>query len=117
MRLREAMVETIESIKPINLLKSTMKNALESSELRGGLVSAALGVTAGYLSRRLFIGSHPGPVRKLIGTLLMFGVSKVITSNSEFISKIEDKLIHLVSKKELDISDEDAAMELTYDIS
>jgi len=52
-------------------------------------------------------------MRKLLGTLLVFGVSKLITKNSSIIDKVENRIIDLVRKKDAQ-ADHDNPIEITY---
>ena len=71
------------SLKPTNLLKTTIHEVQESPELKHNLFKVALGLGAGYFSRKLVVGKSAGLVKKAIGTALQYGVT-------QFISKKDD---------------------------
>lgn len=71
------------SLKPTNLLKTTIHEVQESTELKHNLFKVALGLGAGYFSRKLVVGKSAGLVKKALGTALQYGVT-------QFISKKDD---------------------------
>jgi len=70
-----------ESIKPINFIRNTVKEINRSSELKADLLTLAVGVGVGYLSKILFKRVKHQPLKKLLGAALLFGVSKLIARN------------------------------------
>ncbi len=78
---------TVETLKPINLIKSTLLEAVESEDLQDNFLNAALGLSAGYVSKMMFQGKSGGPVRKILGTALMFGIKNLIAQNPETVKK------------------------------
>ena len=79
--LKEQFFHTYESIKPINMLRTTFREAIASRELKEDFVNTAIGLAAGFLSKILFQGITKSPVKKLLGTALMFGVTKIVAKN------------------------------------
>lgn len=49
--LKEHFRETYESLKPINILKSTFKKASSSPNLKSQLTNTAIGMTTGFLAK------------------------------------------------------------------
>lgn len=43
-----------ESIKPMNLIKNSIMEAVESPEIQDNFLNATVGITAGYISKLLF---------------------------------------------------------------
>lgn len=81
--MKEQFLVAVESIKPINLIKSTFIEAAESGDLQDNLINKSLGLSAGYVTKVLFQGASGGPVRKILGTVLMFGIKNLIARNPE----------------------------------
>lgn len=73
----------VESIKPINLIKSAFIEATESEDLQANFVNTSIGLSAGYVSKMLFQGISHGPLRKIIGTAIMFGIKNLVAQNPE----------------------------------
>jgi len=81
--MKAQFLVAVESIKPINLIKSTFMEATESEDLQGNLINSSIGLSAGYISKMLFQGVSHGPLRKIIGTALMFGIKNLVAQNPE----------------------------------
>lgn len=70
--------ETYESYKPANILKNTLTEVSASPKFRHNLLNVALGLGAGYLSRRLMVGRQAGLLKRIIGTAVQFGVTTLV---------------------------------------
>ena len=70
--------ETYESYKPANILKNTLSEVSASPKFRHNLLNVAIGLGAGYLSRRLMVGRQAGLLKRVIGTAVQFGVTTLI---------------------------------------
>ena len=101
-QLREQVYLTVESLKPVNLIKSTLHEVATSPYLVDNILGGSVGLASGYLSRKLVIGGSHNIIRKLIGTILQFGVTNVVAQNSNKIKSIGEFIYkHFLRKKEL----------------
>ncbi len=71
------------SLKPTNLLKTTIHEVQESTELKHNLFKVALGLGAGYFSRKMVVGKSAGLVKKALGTVLQYGVTQFISKKGD----------------------------------
>ena len=97
--LKEQFHLAYESVKPLNFIKSTFKEAAESRDLKDNLINTSVGLAAGYLSKVLFQGISNNPLRKLLGSALMFGVTNVVSRNPETVNAVGRGLIRIITKK------------------
>jgi len=97
--LKEQFHHTYESLKPLNILKSTFREATSSPDFKGDLLGTTMGLTAGYLSKALIVGVSHNPIKKLLGTLLQLGISTVVSKNSESIKLLADSIVNFFKKK------------------
>jgi len=88
-----------ESIKPLNLIKSTFKEAVESPDLKDNVINTSVGLATGYLSKLLFVNVSHSPVRKLLGIALQFGITQMVAKNPEAVKSIGKKLMKIISPK------------------
>lgn len=95
--LKEQVNQAYESIKPINLIRSTFKEAIASQDLREDIINLSLGLVAGYVSKKVFSGMEESPLKKLLGTSLQFGITLFIVNNPETIQAISDGIIKFIS--------------------
>lgn len=94
--LKEQFYLTYESLKPVNLLKSTLKDISSSPYLVDNLLGTALGLASGYLSKKIFIGSSGNSIRKLLGSILQFGVTNVVAQHPEAIKSFGQLILQQI---------------------
>lgn len=97
--LRDDFHLAYESVKPINLIKNTLKEAVHSQDLKDNIINTSLGLTAGYLSRMLFVGASAGPVKKILGAALLFGITNLVAKNPEVIKSVGRGILNLIRSK------------------
>jgi hypothetical protein len=99
--LKEQFFITYENLRPINIFRNTLKEAFSSSFMIENFSGTALGAAGGLLLRKLFVGKSGSALRKLFGAILQFGVSKIISQNSDFIKAAGQSIFqHILHKKE-----------------
>jgi len=102
LQLKEQVYLTVESLKPINLIKSTIHEVASSPYLIDNMLGATVGLASGYLSRKLVIGGSHNIIRKLFGSILQFGVTNVVAQHSDRIKSIGEFIYkHFLRKKEV----------------
>jgi hypothetical protein len=100
--LKDQLFITYESLKPGNLLKYTLKEISSSPNIIDNLAGTAMGLLGGYLSKKIIVGASGNVIRKLVGSILQFGVTNVVAQNSEVIKSFGQTLFqHFVHRKEL----------------
>jgi hypothetical protein len=95
-QLKDLMLRTYAGLKPVNLLKTTLSNISSSPHLIDSILGAGLGIASGFLSRRLIVGASGGLIRKLIGSVMQAGVTKVIAKNPHVIKTYGQVLLKLL---------------------
>jgi hypothetical protein len=73
----------LEDLKPTNILKNTLHEVQESTPLKHNLLKVAVGLGAGYFSRKMIVGKSAGIIKKALGTAIQYGITN-------FVSKKED---------------------------
>jgi hypothetical protein len=100
--LREQLYVTYESLKPINILKKTLKEISSSPYLIDNISGTAMGLASGFLSKKIFVGASGSLFRKLIGSFLQFGITNVVAQNSSIIKSIGQAIFqYFLRKKEM----------------
>ena len=106
--LKEHFYVVYDSLRPINIIKATLKDlvSFSSSSISGNLSATALGEAGGFLLKKLFIGNSGNIFRKLFGTLLQLGITNIASKKSDvIISTVQSVLQRLFRKKEKDSDD------------
>jgi len=81
--LKDQFHGLIETLKPKNILKNTLEEVQESTPLKHNLLKLAVGLGAGYFSRKMVIGKSAGIVKKALGTALQYGVTQFVASKND----------------------------------
>jgi len=84
--LKEQVGLVYESLKPINIIKRTLSELFSPTHLNGNLAGTALSITSGVLLNRFFIGSSGGIIKKLLGKMIQFGITKLTARKTEVIT-------------------------------
>lgn len=100
--LKEQLYLTYESLKPVNLIRHTLKEISSSPYLIDNISGTAMGLLSGFLSRKIFVGTSGNLIRKLVGSILQFGVTNVVAQNSDIIKSVGQAIFqYFFRKKEL----------------
>jgi hypothetical protein len=94
--VREQLHLTYESIKPINLIRNTFKEVAASHELTDNIINTSVGLAAGYVSKTIFEKVSHSPFRRLLGTVLLFGVTNLVSKNPSTIRSIGTSFFNIV---------------------
>lgn len=96
--LREQFHLTYDTLRPFNLIKTTFQELTSSPEVKGNILNNVIGLTTGYLSKKVLIGATHNPITKVAGTLLQFAVAKVVSRHSETIKAVGGLIINRIFK-------------------
>ncbi|MBP4142187.1 hypothetical protein J3S90_10275 [Flavobacterium sp. P4023] len=83
LELKDQYYYTYESLKPVNIIKKAFGQMTQSSEFRGNVLSNVIGIASGYLTKKVLVGSTHNPVKRILGTLLQFVITNVVTKKTE----------------------------------
>jgi hypothetical protein len=98
--LKEQFYFIYESFKPVNLLKSTLKDITSSPFLIDNILGTAMGLATGSLSKKMFIGASGNMFRKLIGSILQVGITNVVARHPDTIKSFGQFIFqHILRKK------------------
>lgn len=98
-QLKEQFHVVFEGLKPSNLIKSTLKDVLFSPGLAQNIAGTAIGLTTGYLSKRIVTGASVNIIRKLLGSALQIGVSNLVAKNSAGLLTIGGNIFRKIFQK------------------
>ena len=98
--LKDDFHAVLQSMKPANILKSTIHEVQQSPDLKHNLFKVALGVGAGYFSRKLVVGKSAGIVKKALGAALQYGITNFVAkkNNNEEENGLPAKKKNLLKK-------------------
>jgi hypothetical protein len=89
---------TYESLKLVNLVKSSLKEVTESVEIKNTLFESIISVVSGYVSRKLMVSKNSNPFLKIVGLVMQFGITNLVAKNAEvirmYVTELIDKFLH-----------------------
>ena len=96
--LKAQFKATYESLKLVNLVKSSLKEVTESVEIKNTLFESIISVVSGYVSRKLMVNKNSNPFLKIVGLVMQFGITNLVAKNAEvireYITQLIDKFLH-----------------------
>ena len=88
--LKEELSIIADNIHPIQLLTHGFKALIKSPEVKTELLSLSIGMSAGYIAKKLVIGKSKNTLQNIAGNILGMVISKNVTLNSD---KIQSSLL------------------------
>jgi len=87
---------TYESLKPISILKSTIKDINSSPILMTDVLGTSIGLATGYISKKIIIGQSDNILRKLLGTIVQISVTNTVARHPEVIRSIGKHILNYI---------------------
>jgi hypothetical protein len=88
-----------ESFRPANIIKDVFKEAVTSEELRSNLLTAAIGISTGYLTKKIFFRKSKNQLKSFLGNLLQYAVADLIIHPSRILNAIAVQFHELFDSK------------------
>jgi len=96
--LKAQFKATYESLKLVNLVKSSLKEVTESVEIKNSLFESIISVVSGYVSRKLMVSKKSNPFAKIVALVVQMGVTKLVANNAEvirmYVTELIEKFLH-----------------------
>jgi len=100
--LKQQFYITYESLKPMNLIRNTLKEVFLSPNLIDNFVGTTVGLASGYLSKKIVVGTSSNIIKKLFGSLLEYGVTNLVAQHPEGIKTMGQLIFkRIFGKKEV----------------
>ncbi len=80
--LKQQYYATIDSFKPLNLIKSASQEFISSPNLKSNLINGAIGLGTNYLSKNLLNENSANPIKRVLGKVLKFALKNFIEKKS-----------------------------------
>lgn len=97
--LKDQVFTIYESLKPLNLIKNTLKDLSSSPYLIENIAGSVVGIATGYLSRRIVVGASANIFRKVFGTILQFGITNLVAKKSDAIKSVGQYILQQVFRR------------------
>lgn len=96
--VKEQLRLTYESLKLVNILKSSVKEIVGSTELKSSMLETIASVVTGYLTKKMMFSSKSNLFMKILGLTLQFGVTGFVSQNAESIKTYFSDLVDRLFK-------------------
>lgn len=108
--VKEQLVHTVEQLKPAHLIKSTLNDLSKDKEFTDEILDKTIGMAAGFLTKKVVVGTSENKGKQLLGTAIQWGISKFVSKHAAGIKSVATHIIRTVAGEEKDKSkDEHAA--------
>lgn len=76
--LKDSAASIVDSISPANLLKSALKDVVQSPELRNTAINTAIGIGAGLIGEKLYVGNSKNIFKRISGSAVQFLIANFV---------------------------------------
>ncbi|MEL7588341.1 MAG: hypothetical protein AAGU19_16650 [Prolixibacteraceae bacterium] len=83
--LKEQFLIGYEQLKPVNLIRSTVRGLLDSPEVKTGLLGTFVSLVSGYITRKMDRRPEKNSMMKTIRMILQFGIAGLVSGNLDTI--------------------------------
>lgn len=103
--LKEQFRITYESLKPVNLVRSSLKELVSSVEIKNSIFETIFSIVSGYLTQKFIVNSKSSFFMKILGLLMQFGVTSFVSKNSDdvriFFTNLVERFINPTVNEEI----------------
>jgi len=103
--LQEDFFIAYENLKPANLIKNTLSEITSSPYLIDNMMGAVTGLISGYVSKKIAVGTSHNLFRKIMGSVLQFGVTNIVAQNPDALKTLGNFVIQHLFKRNEDKSE------------
>ena len=97
--LKDEFRTTYESLNPLNLVKRTFSNIIESTEIRNDLLVLLMPLLTGFFIKKISGGTRRGQAFKQAGILVIDGLGRYIINNPEILRTVGSFIANVFHKK------------------
>lgn len=97
--LKEQLFVTIDSLRPINLIKGALSEITSSPNIIENVLGSVLGLITGSISKKIAIGASQNLLRKMMGSVLQFGVTNVVSQHSNLLKTMGNLILQQLFHK------------------
>ncbi len=76
--LRTSAANIADSFSPYNMLKSALQDVAQSPGIRNTAINTAIGIGAGFLGKKIYVGNSKNIFKKIAGTAAQFLIANFV---------------------------------------
>jgi hypothetical protein len=92
--LKEQFKITYESLKPLNLIKNSLRELANSVDIKNSIFETVVSIVSGYVSQKFIVNSKSSTMKKILGVLMQFGVTSFVSKKSEEVGNFLSNFIN-----------------------
>jgi hypothetical protein len=89
-----------ESFTPVNVIKDVFKEVVTSEEFRSNIITATIGISAGYIMKKLLFRRSNNTLKTLFGNLFQYGIANLFINPARILRTIMFPLQELFVNKD-----------------
>jgi len=98
--LKNQFFEASESLKPINIIKSTFKEITSSSEIKNSILENAIGIGMGLFAKKILLANSMSVSRNIYGSIVQFIITNVVSNEAGGVkNKVENWIYSYLSHR------------------
>jgi len=97
--LKDEFRTTYESLNPLNLVKRTFSNIIESTEIRNDLLVLVMPLLTGFFIKKISGGTRRGQAFKKAGIIVIESLGRYIVNNPEILQTVGSFIANVFQKK------------------
>lgn len=86
-----------DSVKPINLVRNTVKDFVASQDIKEDILNITIGMATSYLSKLIIKKESGSSLKKLLGSAFVFGVTYYVANNPEKVKSLGKTFLSILS--------------------
>ncbi len=97
--LEEQLNVAYEDIQPGKMISRAIKEIKSKPEVRDLVINTGIAIAAGFLSKKAFVGFSKNPIRKTLGSAVMFAVTNAILKNPDAVKSVVLHMFRFVRER------------------
>ena len=85
--LNDLAANIVDSFSPSNILKSALKDVVHSPDLRNTAINTVIGIGAGFLGKKIYVGNSKNIFKKMTGSAVQFLIANFVKNKIPGIQK------------------------------
>ena len=100
--MKEELRITKEKFTISNIIKSGFKQVTATPNISSNILSAVLGLTSGFVTKKILIGKTINPLKRLFGAALEMFVANKVVNNADTLKSVGSVLLNKILPKKED---------------
>lgn len=99
LQVKEQLNLLYKTFEPVTVVKNVFNEVVTSEEFRANILTATMGISTGYITKKLLFKKNNNPLKSLLGNLLQYGLANLIIHPSRTLQTIFLPILGLILDK------------------